>query len=162
MRRTFAQESVAVPARHTQAGAAQQARGNQPLGVGTYGGGPARPREVYDKGRLRIDFDAYEVCVDGQEIRLLLREFEILRFFVRSPNRVYSREQILDLVWGRNAGIGPRTVDVHIRRLRMRIERDAAHPELIVTTRGVGYKFADRALVPAPAEPRAGERGSGH
>lgn len=104
------------------------------------------PANVYEQGRLRIDFDAYEVFVDGQQVHLFLREFQLLRFFVQSPNHVFRREQILDLVWGPEASIDLRTVDVHIRRLRTVIERDDAHPELIVTVRGVGYKFAERAL----------------
>lgn len=105
-----------------------------------------RIHDVYDKGRLRIDFDTYEVFLDGKQIDLSLREFELLRFFVRSPNRVYDRLQILDLVWGQDTYVEPRTVDVHIRRLRQRVERDDANPELICTVRGVGYRFNDRAL----------------
>lgn len=101
---------------------------------------------VYEKGRLRIDFDAYEVFVDGEEVRAYLREFELLRFFVHSPNRVFSREYLLEAVWGNGTGIDSRTVDVHVRRLRMHIERDDAHPEIILTVRGVGYKFNERAL----------------
>ena len=107
-------------------------------------GGP--PRHEYKKGRLAIDFDTYEVRLDGRSIDLSLREFELLRFFVQSPNRVFDRLQILDLVWGQDTYVEPRTVDVHVRRLRARIERDDANPELIVTVRGVGYKFNDRAL----------------
>ena len=105
-----------------------------------------RPHAVYAKGRLRIDFDTYEVHLDGKPLVLSLREFELLRFFVQSPNRVFDRLQILDLVWGQDTYVEPRTVDVHVRRLRARIERDDAHPELILTVRGVGYKFNDRAL----------------
>jgi len=105
-----------------------------------------RAPQVYDKGRLKLDLDTYEVFVDGQSVDLSLREFELLRFFVRSPNRVYDRLQLLDLVWGQDTHVEPRTVDVHIRRLRKRIERDDANPELILTVRGVGYKFNDRAL----------------
>jgi two-component system alkaline phosphatase synthesis response regulator PhoP len=111
-----------------------------------YAGEVSRAHDVYEKGRLRIDFDTYEVRLDGRPIDLSLREFELLRFFVRSPNRVYDRLQILDLVWGQDTYVEPRTVDVHIRRLRMRIERDDANPELICTVRGVGYKFNERAL----------------
>jgi DNA-binding response OmpR family regulator len=102
--------------------------------------------DVYEKGRLRIDFDNYEVCLDGKTLDLTRREFELLRFFVRSPNRVYDRLQILDLVWGQETYVEPRTVDVHVRRLRACIERDDANPELILTVRGVGYKFDERPL----------------
>ena len=104
------------------------------------------PHEVFERGRLRIDFDTYEVFIDGQPANLSLREFELLKFFVRHPYRVYDRLQLLDLVWGQDVHVEPRTVDVHIRRLRKRIERDDASPELIVTVRGVGYKFNPDAL----------------
>jgi DNA-binding response OmpR family regulator len=81
-----------------------------------YGPEVERPPEVYEKGRLRIDFDTYEVFLAGKKVDLSLREFELLRFFVRSPNRVYDRLQILDLVWGEDTHVEPRTVDVHVRR----------------------------------------------
>lgn len=104
--------------------------------------------DIYEKGRLRIDFAAYEVWLEGRPVHLSLRDFELLRFFVRSPNRVYDRSLILKLVWGNDTHVTPRTVDVHVRRLRLRVERDAANPELIVTVRGVGYRFNDRVLGP--------------
>ena len=111
-----------------------------------YGSEPEAPHEVYHKGRLRIDFDTYEVYLQSKRIELSLREFELLKFFVRHPNRVYERTQLLDLVWGPDTYVEPRTIDVHIRRLRRRIERDDAEPELIVTVRGVGYMFDERRL----------------
>jgi two-component system alkaline phosphatase synthesis response regulator PhoP len=111
-----------------------------------YGTTPDRPHEVYEKGRLRIDYDTYEVTLDGQSIMLGLREFELLKFFVQYPQRVFSRGQILDLVWGQDVYVEPRTVDVHIRRLRQRIERDDANPTFILTVRGVGYKCNPDAL----------------
>ncbi len=104
------------------------------------------PHEVFERGRLRIDFDTYEVYVDGTRANLSLREFELLKFFAQHPYRVYDRLQLLDLVWGRDTHVEPRTVDVHIRRLRKRVERDDAVPDLIVTVRGVGYKFNPDAL----------------
>ncbi len=96
---------------------------------------------VYQRGRLRIDFSTYEVFVNEEPRDLALREFELLRFFVQHPTRVYSREQLLDLVWGRDTFVEPRTVDVHVRRLRQQIELDDANPELILTVRSVGYRF---------------------
>jgi two-component system, OmpR family, response regulator RegX3 len=105
-----------------------------------------RPPNVYEKGGLRIDFDSYEIFVDGRAVHLSLRDFEFLRFFVRSANRVFTREQILESVWGGGIHVDARTVDVHIRRLRARLERNASHPQLIVTVRGVGYRFDDRTL----------------
>jgi DNA-binding response OmpR family regulator len=104
--------------------------------------------DAYEKGRLRIDFAAYEVWLDGRPVHLSLRDFDLLRFFVRSPNRVYDRTVILKQVWGQDTRVTVRTVDVHVRRLRVCVERDPADPELIVTVRGVGYRFNDRVLVP--------------
>jgi phosphate regulon transcriptional regulator PhoB len=100
----------------------------------------------YARGRLRIDFDSYEAFLGDRPLSLSLREFELLKFFVRNPNRVYDRLQLLDLVWGRDVHVEPRTVDVHVRRLRKHIERNDATPELILTVRGVGYKFNPDAL----------------
>jgi phosphate regulon transcriptional regulator PhoB len=105
-----------------------------------------RPADIYERGRLRINFGSYEAWLNGKRLELSLREFELLKFFARNPNRVFDRLAILDLVWGQDTYVEPRTVDVHIRRLRLLIERDAAHPELIHTVRGVGYKFNDQAL----------------
>ena len=112
----------------------------------THGDDVPQPHETFERGRLRIDFDTYEVFLDGKQVPLSLREFELLKFFVRHPHRVYDRLQLLDLVWGRDTFVEPRTVDVHIRRLRKRIERDDASPELILTVRGVGYKCNPDAL----------------
>jgi phosphate regulon transcriptional regulator PhoB len=100
----------------------------------------------FEQGRLHMDFGTYEVFVDGQKRDLALREFELLRFFVQHPMRVYSREQLLDLVWGRDTFVEQRTVDVHVRRLRQQVERDDANPELILTVRSVGYRFNPDAL----------------
>jgi DNA-binding response OmpR family regulator len=100
----------------------------------------------FERGRLKMDFSTYEVFVDGEKKELALREFELLRFFVQHPLRVYTREQLLDLVWGRDTFVEPRTIDVHVRRLRQQIERDDANPELILTVRSVGYRFNPDAL----------------
>jgi DNA-binding response OmpR family regulator len=127
-----------------------------------YGAESDRPREVYERGRLRVDLDTYEVFLDGKPIALSLREFELLKFFLQYPERVFTRPEILDLVWGQDTYVEPRTVDVHVRRLRERIERDDANPELILTVRGVGYKFKPDALGVAadPERPRSGARRS--
>ena len=111
-----------------------------PLSEPDSGGG------AYEKGRLRMDFGTYQVFVDGKRRELALREFELLKFFVQHPMRVYTREQLLDMVWGRDTFVEPRTVDVHVRRLRQHIERDDANPELILTVRSVGYRFNPEAL----------------
>ena len=104
------------------------------------------PHDVWAGGRLQIDFDTHDVTLDGRAVHLSLREFELLRFFVQHPNRVYDRDQLLEQVWGRDVHVNPRTVDAHIRRLRRRIERDESRPALIQTVRGVGYKFSPAAL----------------
>jgi phosphate regulon transcriptional regulator PhoB len=101
---------------------------------------------AYDKGGLKIDFATYEVFVRGKTVKLTLKEFELLRFLVQNPNRVLSRDQLLDRVWGGETFVTPRTVDVHIRRLRKAIEKDDSRPKWILTLRGVGYKFDEKAL----------------
>ncbi len=111
-----------------------------PLSEPDSGGG------AYEKGRLRMDFGTYQVFVEDHRRELALREFELLKFFVQHPMRVYTREQLLDMVWGRDTFVEPRTVDVHVRRLRQHIERDDANPELILTVRSVGYRFNPEAL----------------
>jgi two-component system, OmpR family, alkaline phosphatase synthesis response regulator PhoP len=100
----------------------------------------------FERGRLKLDFGTYEAFIDGHPVGMTLREFELLRFFVQHPLRVYTREQLLDLVWGRDTFVEPRTVDVHVRRLRRHIERDDANPELILTVRSVGYRFNPETL----------------
>jgi len=106
--------------------------------------GAADQEEVFEFRGLRIDFKSYEVKVDGRTISLSPTEFRLLKFLSRNPGRVYSREQILDRVWGDDAFVEPRTVDVHVRRLRAQIEKDLNSPNYIVTVRGAGYKFVDR------------------
>jgi two-component system alkaline phosphatase synthesis response regulator PhoP len=101
---------------------------------------------AYDRGGLQIDFSTYEVFARGKTIKLTLKEFELLRFLVQNPNRVLSRDQLLDRVWGGETFVTPRTVDVHIRRLRKAIEKDDSNPKWILTLRGVGYKFDEKAL----------------
>lgn len=99
--------------------------------------------ESFDFRGLHVDFKSYQVTVDGQPVELSSREFKLLQFFIGHPGRVYSREQLLDRVWGDEAFVEPRTVDVHISRLRGVIEPDKETPRYILTVRGIGYKFAD-------------------
>lgn len=108
----------------------------------------SKPHTVFERGRLRIDFGTYEVSIDGKPVPVSLREFELLRFFVQNSKRVYAREQLIDLVWGMRAQIEPRSVDVHIRRLRRRLERNHVPPRVIATVRGVGYRFDADVLEP--------------
>lgn len=99
--------------------------------------------EAFDFRGLHIDFGSYRVTVEGQPIELSSREFKLLQFFTSHPGRVYSRDQLLDRVWGDEAFVEPRTVDVHISRLRTAIEPDKENLQYILTVRGIGYKFAD-------------------
>jgi DNA-binding response OmpR family regulator len=101
-------------------------------------------QEALEDGELRIDFDRREVMIDGEPVRLTYVEFEILAALARNPGRVYSRATLLERVWGDSAYRDPRTVDVHIRHLREKLERDPKTPELVQTMRGVGYRFRDR------------------
>jgi DNA-binding response OmpR family regulator len=100
--------------------------------------------EPIERGELRIDFDKRHVQVRGESVRLTYVEFEILAALARSPGRVFSRSMLLERVWGDSAYRDPRTVDVHIRHLREKLEQDPKHPDLIFTVRGVGYRFRDR------------------
>lgn len=93
-------------------------------------------------GDLTIDQAAHEVRKNGEVLDLPLREFNLLVYLASNPGRVMTRTQILDAVWGYDFIGDTKTLDVHIKRLRSRIECDPAHPLLIITVRGVGYKFA--------------------
>ncbi|MGD8626499.1 MAG: response regulator transcription factor [Anaerolineae bacterium] len=92
-------------------------------------------------GDLVIDLDRREVLVRGEARRLKPKEFELLAFLARHPGMALSRDLLLDRVWGWDYGGGSRTVDVHVRWLREKVEADPANPERIVTVRGVGYCF---------------------
>jgi DNA-binding response OmpR family regulator len=100
--------------------------------------------EQLQAGDLQIDFDKRSVRVRDQLVRTTFVEFEILGTLARSPGRVYTREALLDRIWGDSAYRDPRTIDVHIRHLREKLEHDAKEPEYIFTVRGVGYRFRDR------------------
>jgi len=99
-----------------------------------------RPVEV--RG-LRIDPAKRTVTLDGEAVATTFVEFEIVNTLARSPGRVFTRDMLLARVWGDSAYRDPRTIDVHIRHLREKIERDAKVPDFIFTVRGVGYRFRD-------------------
>lgn len=92
---------------------------------------------------LQLDHVSHRVTVGGSEISLGPTEFRLLRFFMQHPDRVYSRGQLLDLVWGRNVYVEERTVDVHVRRLRQALEAFAVD-KYVQTVRGAGYRFSVR------------------
>lgn len=99
-------------------------------------------QESIERGNLRIDPKSHEATLDGESLPLSPKEFALLHFFASHPGQVFSRETLLDRVWGRDAFVSARTVDVHVRWLRTRIEPDANNPVRLLTVRGVGYKFA--------------------
>jgi len=94
-------------------------------------------------GNLEVDADTHKVSIEGRAVDLTAREFELLHHFVRRPGRVYSRAQLLDMVWGYGHEGYEHTVNSHINRLRAKIEVDPTNPEYILTIWGVGYKFND-------------------
>jgi DNA-binding response OmpR family regulator len=98
------------------------------------------PLEVHE---LRIDFSKRSVRVRGEDVQTTFVEFEILRALACNPGRVYTRDMLLTRIWGDSAYRDPRTIDVHIRHLREKVERDAKVPEYLFTVRGVGYRFRD-------------------
>jgi DNA-binding response OmpR family regulator len=100
--------------------------------------------EPLEDGGLVIDFEKRTVTCDGELVRLTYVEFEILAALARHPGRVYNRMVLLERVWGDASYRDPRTVDVHIRHLREKLETDPKTPEMILTVRGVGYRFRDR------------------
>ena len=100
-------------------------------------------RETITFKGLHMDFCSHMVTVNDENADLSPTEFKLLRFLCQHPGRVYTRDQLLDHVWGDDAFVEPRTVDVHIKRLRTQIEKDLSKPQYILTVRGVGYKFAE-------------------
>ena len=93
------------------------------------------------RGELRIDVNGFRVHVRGVETELTPKEFELLRVLVAHPGKVYSRDELLERIWGYEYDGDTRTVDVHVRHLRLKLERDPSNPEYIETLRGIGYRF---------------------
>ena len=98
---------------------------------------------VLEKGGIEIDTEKRTARKNGMAVELTAREFDLIELFIRSPGKVYSRDNLLDLVWGYDYQGDARTVDVHIRRLREKLEDRPASPRLIITKWGVGYYFAE-------------------
>ena len=108
--------------------------------------GPREKKEVssiVEKGDLRLDCDSRRLFISGREVNLTAKEFDLLELLMVHPNKVYSREELLNTVWGYDYPGDVRTVDVHIRYLRQKLEDEPDNPRLILTVRGVGYCFAD-------------------
>jgi DNA-binding response OmpR family regulator len=92
---------------------------------------------------LEIEFDSRRVFIEGKEINLTAKEFDLLELFLKNPGKVYSRENLLDTIWGYEYPGDARTVDVHVRRLREKVEKNPSEPDYIYTKWGVGYYFKD-------------------
>jgi two-component system response regulator RegX3 len=96
---------------------------------------------LYSAGELRMDLDRHEVLVNGLAVDLTLKEFQILKQFLESPHRVFSRQEMLNRVWGEGYALEEHALDVHIHSLRQKIEQNPASPTFLLTVRGVGYKL---------------------
>lgn len=103
---------------------------------------PAEPAAmVLQAAHVRMDVARHEVRVDGELVTMPPREFELLELLLRNPDRVISRTQIIERLWGANYVGDTKTLDVHVKRVRAKIERDPRNPRLLTTVRGVGYKL---------------------
>ena len=106
------------------------------------GGGETKPKnEILEFGNLRIDMTRREITVDGEVVAFKPKEYELLTFFAQHQGQVLSREFVLERVWGWDVIGDSRTVDVHVRWLREKIEQEPANPRRIITVRGAGYRF---------------------
>ncbi|MCW2783847.1 MAG: response regulator transcription factor [Marmoricola sp.] len=94
-----------------------------------------------EAGPVRMDTERHVVTIDGQDVRLPLKEFELLEMFLRNPGRVLTRGQLIDRVWGSDYVGDTKTLDVHVKRLRAKIEPSPADPKYLTTVRGLGYKL---------------------
>ncbi len=98
-------------------------------------------QEVIQVGELEIDLASMTVRVAGNPVLTTVREFRLLEYLARHRGRVFTRDQLLDAVWEEGSSVTPRSIDVFVRRLREKIERDPRHPRYLKTLRGIGYRF---------------------
>ena len=96
---------------------------------------------ILEAGPVRMDVERHVVTVEGSEQRLPLKEFELLEMFLRNPGRVLTRGQLIDRVWGADYVGDTKTLDVHVKRLRAKLEPDPSEPKYLITVRGLGYKL---------------------
>ena len=96
---------------------------------------------VLEEGGIRLDPDRFEVTVRGTEVRFTRKEFELLEYLMDNAGRAVTRESLIDSIWGSDYYGDTRTLDVHVKRVRSKIEEDPRDPKLLVTVRGIGYKF---------------------
>jgi two-component system, OmpR family, response regulator RegX3 len=100
-----------------------------------------QPEGVLEAGPVRMDVDRHVVEVDGQPVAMPLKEFDLLEFLMRNAGRVLTRHQLIDRVWGADYVGDTKTLDVHVKRLRAKLEPDPANPKYLLTVRGLGYKL---------------------
>ena len=105
------------------------------------GAEPELDPQTLEAGPVRMDVERHLVTFGGAEVHLPLKEFELLEMFLRNPGRVLTRGQLIDRVWGSDYVGDTKTLDVHVKRLRAKIEANPAEPELLTTVRGLGYKL---------------------
>lgn len=97
--------------------------------------------DVIEAAPVRMDVGRHEVSVDGQIVKLALKEFELLEILLRNAGKVLTRGQLIDRIWGADYVGDTKTLDVHIKRLRSKLEKDPANPQFLLTVRGLGYKY---------------------
>ncbi|MDM5220321.1 response regulator transcription factor [Peribacillus sp. NJ11] len=100
----------------------------------------------FDNGVLFINYNEAVVKVNGKEINLSAQLYQLLTFFTKSPNQIFSKQQLYDRVWGADSYGDENTVIVHMRKLREKIEQDPSNPKLLITVRGIGYKFVSKSV----------------
>ena len=98
---------------------------------------------VISKGNLRMNLNDYSVLRNGEKVELTAKEFEILKLLMKNPNKVYTKEQIYSLVWNEEYFGDENAVNVHISRLRNKVEKNPRNPQIIITVWGIGYKLGD-------------------
>jgi len=101
----------------------------------------APQHQLIEQENLKLNLETHQIFKSGEELFLTLKEFELLEKLMRSPGRVFTRDELLESIWGYDYIGETRTVDVHVRQLRKKIEKDDKNPELVQTVRGIGYKF---------------------
>ncbi|WP_293952857.1 response regulator transcription factor [uncultured Corynebacterium sp.] len=97
--------------------------------------------QLLEGGRVRMDVDSHTVTVDGQQVNMPLKEFDLLEYLLRNAGRVLTRGQLIDRIWGADYVGDTKTLDVHVKRLRSKIEEEPSRPRHLVTVRGLGYKY---------------------
>ena len=103
----------------------------------------AKNTDFFENSDLKVNFKNRSVIAHGKEVELTAKEFDLLSTFIKNPSQVFSRDELLEVVWGKDYLGDNRTVDVHIRKIREKIEEDDANPKIILTKWGVGYYFKD-------------------